>query len=185
MQAEPIANGWREQIDCGMISPKMTIDSVEIKNPVKPCGVGEGAMSPTQTVALVDLKSTHHPYAQAYTRAVHDLALFEPVILLPHSPATTHPRLGNCACSRERASTDVKSAMRMERRQLTATFPNKSVHSSRFPRLRNGMIFCAYFASLRSCADACRTARTLHYGTTGSKGETTRERDFLRREGAR
>jgi len=43
----------------------------------------------------------------------------------------------------------------IDSRQLTATLPKSKVHSRRLPRLRNGKIFCASFASLRSCDDAC------------------------------
>ena len=34
---EPMARGWREHTDCGKISPKTTIERVEIRKPARPC----------------------------------------------------------------------------------------------------------------------------------------------------
>ena len=47
-------------------------------------------------------------------------------------------------------SPEVKSAMRIERAELTAIFPRRIVLSNKLPLLLNGNILLAYFASCSS-----------------------------------
>ena len=47
---------------------------------------------------------------------------------------------------------DVKSASKMDKRELTATLPSNSVQRSRLPLFLTGMIFFAYFACFSAVA---------------------------------